>query len=289
LGKDRNGKNLEKFAYDKKALNKVLKTKEPLFPKEELQQTQQKRCWVLPLIRSEEVEGLLYLDCISGSTDAIRPLILTSFTVLLYKHLQHRVFPDRSLLKAPKIGEEKTFKFSYDFIIGRSPAMCRVFEALDKISEADHLPVLILGNSGTGKELVARVIHDNSPRKGKPYIAENCAAVTETLLESELFGYVAGAFTGAEKNKKGLFDVAHNGTLFLDEVGDMSLEMQKKLLRVLQDGEIRSVGSQSSHFVNVRIIAATNRNLKQLIEKRLISRRFIFSSECLNCLSTRLM
>ena len=136
-----------------------------------------------------------------------------------------------------------------------------------KIGTNDHLPVLVLGKSGTGKELVAREVHENSSRKNKPYVAENCAAIAETLLESELFGYVAGAFTGADKTKKGLFDMAHTGTLFLDEVGDMSLNMQKKLLRVLQESEIRPVGSQSYHKVDVRIIAATNRDLATMIKE----------------------
>src|SRR5690606_22512503 len=114
------------------------------------------------------------------------------------------------------------------------------FRLLDRLSESNH-PVLIHGESGTGKELVASAIHYNSPRRAGPFIAENCAAVSETLLEAELFGHVKGAFTGADQDRVGLFEAAHGGTLFLDEIGEMSERMQAKLLRVLQEGELRPV------------------------------------------------
>jgi transcriptional regulator with PAS, ATPase and Fis domain len=130
------------------------------------------------------------------------------------------------------------------------------------------VPVLIQGASGTGKELVARAIHKNSQRRDKEYVTENCAAIPETLLESELFGYTKGAFTGAEKNKRGLFVAADGGTLFLDEIGDMSLNMQKKLLRVLQDGEIRPVGSNAVLHVNVRVLSASNKNLRDMVDRK---------------------
>ncbi|RME84771.1 MAG: diguanylate cyclase [Planctomycetota bacterium] len=157
-------------------------------------------------------------------------------------------------------------KYSYHNIIGKSPAMEKVYQLLDKISETSH-PVYIHGESGTGKELIAKAIHYNGPRKSRPFVAENCAAISESLLEAELFGYVKGAFTGADRDKKGLFEIADGGTLFLDEVGDMTIGMQKKLLRVLQEGELRRVGGKNIIPVDVRIICASNKNLKELVEK----------------------
>ena len=154
----------------------------------------------------------------------------------------------------------RRFKGDYSAIVTCSPRMYAIFSVIDKVAHTSA-PVLITGESGTGKELVARAIHENSPRAGKPFVPENCAALTETLLESELFGYVKGAFTGATSSRKGLFELANGGTLFLDEVGEMSLGMQKKLLRVLQEGVIRPVGGKDFIPVDVRIISATNRDL----------------------------
>ena len=155
----------------------------------------------------------------------------------------------------------------YSEIIGSSKLMLNVFALLDRVAPSS-VPVLIQGESGTGKELVAHAIHKNSPRADKRFVAENCSAIPETLLESELFGYRRGAFTGAEKNKKGLFEAADKGTLFLDEIGDMSLGMQKKLLRVLQDGETRPVGANSIVYVDVRLVTASNKNLQEMVRKR---------------------
>lgn len=148
----------------------------------------------------------------------------------------------------------------YSAIIGRSPGMVEILQVIDRLSKS-CAPVLINGESGTGKELVAQAIHQNSPRSGRKFVSENCGALTETLLESELFGYVRGAFTGATKDHKGLFEQASGGSFFLDEVGDMSPSMQKKLLRVLQEGIIRRVGSKEFTPVDVRIISATNKDL----------------------------
>lgn len=155
----------------------------------------------------------------------------------------------------------------YDFrnIIGKSPQMEKVFTLLKRVTSADS-PVLITGPSGTGKELVARAIHFNSPRKNEAFVARNCAAFNENLLESELFGHMRGSFTGAVKDQKGVFELADKGTLFLDEVGEMTPALQAKLLRVLQEGTIIPVGASQERQVRVRVIAATHRNLQEMID-----------------------
>ena len=157
-------------------------------------------------------------------------------------------------------------RFGFNDIIGSSKPMRAMFDLLEKIIDTSTT-VLIQGETGTGKELVAKVIHYNGPLKDKPFIAENCAALPDNLLESELFGHVRGAFTGAISDKKGLFELADGGTIFLDEIGEMSSHMQVKLLRVLQEGEIRPVGSGQTHHVNVRLIASTNRDLAEEVKK----------------------
>ncbi|HUJ58047.1 MAG TPA: sigma 54-interacting transcriptional regulator, partial [Kofleriaceae bacterium] len=151
----------------------------------------------------------------------------------------------------------------YERIVGRSPAMVRMLDVIDRAA-ATALPVVIVGESGTGKELVARALHDHGSRKAGAFVAINCSAVPEPLLESELFGHVRGAFTGADRDRRGLFEVADGGTLFLDEIAETSAAMQAKLLRVLQDGEIRRVGDTRTRKVDVRVIAATQRPLGQL-------------------------
>jgi two-component system, NtrC family, response regulator PilR len=151
-----------------------------------------------------------------------------------------------------------------DHIIGTSPKMKAIFELIGNIAPQNSR-VLITGESGTGKELVARAIHEHSSRSKNPFITINCGAFPETLLESELFGYVKGAFTGANENRRGLFQAADGGTLFMDEIGNMSVTMQVKLYRVLQEGKIRPVGSTEESDVDVRVIAATNKNLEEEI------------------------
>lgn len=157
-------------------------------------------------------------------------------------------------------------KSGFNEIIGSSRPMRRLFDLIEKVLETTTT-VLIQGETGTGKELIAKVIHYNGPLKKKPFVAENCAALPENLLESELFGHMRGAFTGAIANKKGLFEIADGGTIFLDEIGEMSPLMQVKLLRVLQEGEFRPVGGSRNLKVNVRVIAATNRDLTEEIKK----------------------
>ncbi|MEZ5963516.1 MAG: sigma 54-interacting transcriptional regulator [Planctomycetota bacterium] len=158
------------------------------------------------------------------------------------------------------------FRFDYKELIGESRPMLELFQLLDKYIPTDD-PVLVLGESGTGKELVARAVHRLSPRGKGPFVSENCAALPENLLESELFGYRRGAFTGATQNKKGLLELASGGVLFLDEVGDMPLDLQKKLLRVLEESEVRPLGSSEVVKIDVRLIAATNRNLDEMVRE----------------------
>ncbi len=158
-------------------------------------------------------------------------------------------------------------RYGFESIVAESPAMRKVCDMVRRVAPTDAT-VLILGESGTGKELVAKAIHANSARMGRKFLPINCAALPEPLLESEMFGHVKGAFTGATTNKEGLFESADGGTIFLDEIGTMPAGIQAKLLRVLQDHEVRRVGSNDSVSVNVRVIAATNDRLEKLIEQQ---------------------
>ncbi|HYL46191.1 MAG TPA: sigma-54 dependent transcriptional regulator [Candidatus Limnocylindrales bacterium] len=160
-------------------------------------------------------------------------------------------------------------------LIGTSQKMQRVYRLIEKVSQHSY-PVLVLGESGTGKELVARSIHYSGLRRNKPFVPVDCSALVPTLIESELFGYVKGAFTGAQHSKQGLMEVAGTGTLFLDEIGDLPVDLQAKLLRALQEKEIRPVGSTERIPVNVRIIAATNRELEGAVRKGLFRQDLYF-------------
>jgi two-component system response regulator HupR/HoxA len=157
-------------------------------------------------------------------------------------------------------------KYRYHNLIGKSKKMQQVYHLLSKVANSES-SILIQGENGTGKEMVAKAIHYNSPRKDSVFMAVNCSAFNDNLLDSELFGHVKGAFTGAIKDKKGVFEVANGGTLFLDEIGDTSPSMQVKLLRILQEGTFMPVGATTPKKVNVRVIAATNKNLKEMIAK----------------------
>ncbi len=165
-----------------------------------------------------------------------------------------------------QLNSELGMKYRYHSMIGKSSKMQHIYRLLEKISKSEST-VLINGSNGTGKELVAKAIHYSSPRKDNVFLAQNCSAFNDNLLDSELFGHVKGAFTGAIKDKKGLFEMANGGTLFMDEIADMSLTMQVKLLRVLQEGTFLPVGASVPKKVNVRIIAATNKNLEEMISK----------------------
>ncbi len=165
-----------------------------------------------------------------------------------------------------ELNKELGSRYKYDNMIGKSKPMQSLYGLLDKINGADST-VLIQGENGTGKELIAKAIHYNSHRKDKPFVIQNCSAFNDNLLESELFGHVKGSFTGALKDKKGLFEIADKGTFFLDEIGDTSPQMQVKLLRVLQEGTFTPVGALDTRKVDLRILAATNRNLKEMVEQ----------------------
>ena len=178
----------------------------------------------------------------------------------------HRAMERQSLLEEVRVLRAALDqRYGFENIVGRAKSFLRVLDQAARVSQHDAT-VLIQGETGTGKELIARAIHHNSPRRNKAFVAINCGAIPKDLLESELFGYVRGAFTGALANKPGRIELADGGTLFLDEVGELSLDAQVKLLRVLQEGELAKIGAGSPVHVDVRVIAATHRNLTTMVE-----------------------
>ena len=198
-----------------------------------------------------------------GAADYLtKPVPFDQFRIVVKKALDVRRLQQENQLLRHQL---KT-KYRFENLVGTSPAMQQVFQLIDKVADVEST-VLILGESGTGKELVARAIHFNSHRAEKPLIPVNCGAIPESLLESELFGHERGAFTGAARTHMGRFEVANGGTIFLDEVGDMSPALQVKLLRVLQEQHFERVGGTKGIRVDVRIIAATNRNLEEAIAR----------------------
>ena len=186
------------------------------------------------------------------------------------KELTRKLIAANNRLEQENISLKKTIEQTYQFdnIIGSGPEMLQVFKLASKVTDTPTT-VLLLGATGTGKEMLAKAIHYNGPRKDKMFVAQNCGALPDSILESELFGHVRGAFTGAVADKKGLFELADKGTIFLDEIGDTSQALQLSLLRVLQEGEIKPVGSSKTKTVDVRVIAATNKNLEDEVSKGL--------------------
>ena len=198
-----------------------------------------------------------------GAEDYIaKPFNLDEIRLIVRKVLDKKALVDDNRFLRNQLKK----KYSFGNLVGNSEAMVEVYKTIEKIKNS-RATILILGETGTGKELVARAIHFNSVRSEKPFLPVNCAALAETLLESELFGYVKGAFTGAVRDKQGVFEVAHGGTVFLDEIGDISPRLQQILLRVLENGEIQPVGSTVRRKVDVRVVAATNRDLGNMVKQ----------------------
>ncbi|MBN1636716.1 MAG: sigma-54-dependent Fis family transcriptional regulator [Deltaproteobacteria bacterium] len=246
---------------------------------------------ILMDIRMVKVSGLEALNIIKSINPAIPVIIMTAYSSVetaieamkkgAYEYLTKPLDFDELRLKMGQAMEHTQLKaenrhlkeliglqFDTQNIIGRSPVMVSLLETTSRVALSDAT-VLISGESGTGKEMIAGAIHFNSPRKDHPFIKINCAALAEGLLESELFGHEKGAFTGALRRKEGSFRQAHGGSLFLDEVSEMSLAMQVKLLRVLQEREFTRVGGEEIVHVDVRIIAATNKDLKELVRQNM--------------------
>lgn len=204
------------------------------------------------------VEAMKY-----GAYDYItKPFSMDELLLMTKRLIRLRDLEEENLI----LKEQVEGRYNFDGIIGKSEKMKEIFEKVKIVSQTDST-VLLFGESGTGKELIANAIHYNSPRKDGPFIKISCAAVPETLLEAELFGYERGAFTGAVKQKKGRFELANRGTLFLDEIGEMSLTIQVKLLRVLQEKEFDRLGGIETLSADVRIICATQRDLKKEVQK----------------------
>ncbi len=198
----------------------------------------------------------------TGATDYLtKPFAMDELAAVLERTAEKRKLDSESRMLRERMRTPGTL----GTIVGQSPEMDKIYRILSKVSQSSH-PVMILGESGTGKELVARSIHCNGPNAQKPFLPVDCGSLVPTLVESELFGYVKGAFTGANRNKDGLLVAAGEGTVFLDEIGELPLDLQAKLLRALQEREVRPVGASHRIPIRARVLAATNRDLKQMVE-----------------------
>ena len=246
---------------------------------------------VLTDLRMPSLDGMELLKAVQRSSPQTQVIVMTAYGTIesaveairqgAYDFVTKPFKQDEVLLRVAKALEKRRLlgevtlyaeefrkRYGLEHVVGRSPTMREVLERAMRVAPTDAT-VLITGESGTGKELVARALHVASRRSDRPFVPVNCAAITETLLESELFGHARGAFTGATRARRGLFEEAHGGTLFIDEIGETTPGFQAKLLRALQEGEIRRVGESTPVLVDVRVIAATNQDLRRAIaEKR---------------------
>jgi two-component system response regulator PilR (NtrC family) len=221
---------------------------------------------VILITAVDDYEAAVQAVKAGGAADYIRktPALLDELKLAINRALEKAALSRQNFA----FKRDAATRNSLDNIVGASPAMEKLKQTIRTVASTQST-ILIYGESGTGKELVARAVHVCSPRAAEPFVSINCGAFPESLLESELFGYVKGAFTGANQNKRGLFEVAHEGTIFLDEISETSLTMQVKLLRVLQERTVRPVGGTSEIAIDVRVIAATNRDLDKLVSENL--------------------
>ena len=221
---------------------------------------------VILITAVDDYEAAVQAVKAGGATDYIRksPALVDEIKLAISQALEKVALSRQNFA----FKRDAAARNSLDNIVGASPAMEKLKQTIRTVASTQST-ILVYGESGTGKELVARAVHVCSPRVSEPFVSINCGAFPETLLESELFGYVKGAFTGAAQNKRGLFEVAHEGTIFLDEISEMTLTMQVKLLRVLQERYVRPVGGTNEISIDVRVIAATNRDLDRLVAENI--------------------
>jgi DNA-binding NtrC family response regulator len=245
---------------------------------------------VITDLKMEKVDGMAVLQKVKELSPQTEVIVITAYGTIdsavqamkigAYDYITKPFEPEEIVLMVNKALERKTLtervkileeqvreRYKFENIVGNSTKMREILKLVTQVCQTDST-ILILGESGTGKELIAQTIHNNSNRKDKPFVIVNCSALPEGIQDSEFFGHVKGAFTGAIKNRKGLFEEAHQGSIFLDEIGEISPTTQAKLLRFLQSGEIRRVGDNRSFHVDVRLIAATNKDLQQAIKEK---------------------
>ena len=267
------------FRISRDIISLVIKTTESIFSKDAaaderfadahtLFDFQIRSVLCTPVKHMERVAGIIYVDSSekSGLFDNDTASLLAEFSKQIAIALKNAIILTELRQSHHQLMKELRSQYKFDNIIGTGAKMTEVLELVANVADSDT-PVLIQGESGTGKELIARALHYNSNRSGK-FIAINCGALPENLVESELFGHEVGAFTGAIKAKRGKFAIAHKGSIFLDEIGELTLQTQVKLLRVLQDGTFSPLGSEEESFSDARVIAATNKDLKKMVDDK---------------------